>query len=456
MVENINWKMATDETVQHLVSLIQTQTVNPPGNELPAIMVMKDILAAEGFPQEAVKIVESAPNRVNLVARIKGDGTERPFLLSGHVDVVPVEREQWRHDPFGGEVIDGEVWGRGAIDMKGFLAMYLQVFLELYRKKVPLKRDIILAAIADEEAGFIHGSSFLVEQHRELIEAEYGLTEAGGFTFYFGKRKVYPIQVAEKAVCWLKMRAHGKAGHGSVPQSDNPVVALSEAIEKIGRTKHLAVHLSPPFMNMVKAAGAQLPFPLSTLARMMRSPTLLNLALNNVKGEGINILKALVTNTVSPNMLHAGTKLNVIPSVAEADIDCRLVPGQSPEDAIREIHRIGGDAIEVEVIYTTGGAEFPTETPLFKLLEKRTQQMDPGGIVIPLLMPGATDACQYQNAGIKMYGFTPGILPPGIALLQLAHGHNERMPISFIESGLPVLWDVVNAFCGKGTFASGI
>ncbi len=447
---NINWKMATDETVKHLVSLIQAPTVNPPGNELPAIMVVKEILDTEGFPQEWYRIVESAPNRVNLVARIKGDGSERPLLLSGHVDVVPVEREKWNYDPFGGEVIASEVWGRGAIDMKGFLAMYLQTFLELYRSKVPLKRDVILAAIADEEVGFIHGSSFLVDQHRELIEAEFGLTEAGGFTYYFGQRKVYPIQVAEKAVCWLKIRAHGKAGHGSVPLADNAVVKLSQAIAKIGRTRHLAVHLSAPFIKMLDAVGEELQFPLNILVGMVHSPVILNLALSILKGDGINILKALVTNTVSPNMLHAGTKLNVIPSMAEADIDCRLVPGQSPEDAVREIHQIVGDDIEVEVIYTTGGAEVPTETPLFKLLKKRTQQMDPAGMVIPLLMPGATDACQYQHAGIKMYGFTPGILPPGVSILQLAHGHNERMPISFIESGLPVLWDVVNEFCGKG------
>jgi acetylornithine deacetylase/succinyl-diaminopimelate desuccinylase-like protein len=450
MPENINWKIATEDTVKHLVRLIQTNTVNPPGNELPAVLVIKDILEGEGFPQDAFKVVESAPNRVNLVARLKGDGSGRPFLLSGHLDVVPVEREQWSHDPFGGEVINGEVWGRGAIDMKGFLAMYLQIFLELHRRKVPLKRDVILAAIADEELGYIHGSSFLVEQHRALIEAEYGLTEAGGFTYYFGHRRVYPIQVAEKAVVWLKMRAHGNAGHGSVPQADNPVVKLSQAIEKIGRTKHLPVHLSPPFLKMLDAAGMQLQFPLSKFIRLIHSPTIVNLALNNLSTDVTPILKALVTNTVSPNMLHAGTKLNVIPSVAEADIDCRLVPGQSPEDAIREIHQIVGDSIEIEVIYTTCGAEFPTDTPLFKLLEKRTQQMDPRGIVIPLLMPGATDACQYQNAGIKMYGFTPGILPPGMPLLQLAHGHNERMPISFIGSGLPVLWDVVNEFCSMG------
>ncbi len=450
MPEQVNWKIATDETVKQLVRLIQTQTINPPGNELPAILVIKDILEAEGFAPEAIKILESAPKRANLVARIKGDGSERPLLLSGHVDVVPVEREQWSHDPFGGELIDGEVWGRGAIDMKGFLAMYLQIFIELHRRNVPLKRDVILAAIADEEMGYIHGSNFLVKQHKDLIEAEYGLTEAGGFTFYFGKYRVYPIQIAEKAVVWLKIRAHGKAGHGSVPISENPVVTLSRAIEKIGRTKHLAVHVSPPFIKMLEAAGAQLSFPLSLVTRLVRSPSLLSVALNTVKGDGMNILKALVTNTLSPNMLQAGSKLNVIPSVAEADIDCRIVPGQSPEDAIREIRRIVGDEIEVQVVYTTGGAEFSTETPLYKLLKMSTQQMDPQGVVIPYLMPGATDACQYQKAGIKVYGFTPGILPAGLAMLQLAHGHNERIPVSFIETGLPVLWEVVNELCGRG------
>ena len=162
------------------------------------------------------------------------------------------------------------------------------------------------------------------------------------------------------------------------------------------------------------------------------------------------MLKALVTNTISPTMLRAGSKVNVIPTDAVVDIDCRLVPGQTPESVKREIHKITGEEIELEMIYTTSGAEFPTDTPFYKLLEKSTRKMDPDGMVIPLLMPGATDACQYQKAGIKMYGFTPGILPPGMPILQLAHGHDERMPIPYIEAGLPVLWDVATEFCGKG------
>jgi acetylornithine deacetylase/succinyl-diaminopimelate desuccinylase-like protein len=448
MTGPLNWKISSDETVKNLVRLIQAETVNPPGNELPAILIVKDIFESAGFPQEEIKIVESAPNRVNLVARLHGDGSQRPLLLSGHVDVVPVEREHWSHDPFGGEVIDGEVWGRGALDMKGFLAMYLQVFLELFRRKEPLKRDVILAAIADEEAGFIHGSRFLVEQHRELIDAEYGLTEGGAMTIHFGNIKLYPIQVAEKAVCWLRMRARGKPGHGSMPHADNPVLLLAQAIERIRRVKHLPVHLSPTFLKMLDGAQVQLQFPLSSLVGLLHSPGVMNLLLNTLKGDSSNMLRALVSNTISPNMLHAGSKINVIPSTAEAEIDSRLVPGQTSEDVIREIHEIVGEAIEVEEVYTTMGAEFSMETPFFKLLESRTRKMDPEGLVIPMLMPGATDACQYQRAGITVYGFTPGILPAGMQILQMAHGHNERMPISYIASGLPVLWDVVNEFCG--------
>jgi acetylornithine deacetylase/succinyl-diaminopimelate desuccinylase-like protein len=450
MTDPNNWKIVTDEAVTNLSRLIREETVNPPGNELPAILVVKDILEKAGFPQENFTIVESAPNRVNLVARIKGDGSERPLLLSGHVDVVPVERERWSHNPFGGEVINGEVWGRGALDMKGFLAMYLQIFLGLHRQQTPLKRDVILAAIADEEAGFTHGSKFLVEHHRELIEAEYGFTEGGAMTIYFGKTKVYPIQVAEKGVCWLRASAHGKPGHGSIPHSENPVYYLAEAIDKLRQAKHLPVHLTPSFLKMLDTAGSQMRFPISALTKLLHSPMLMSFVLNRLKGNSRNMLRALVTNTISPTILHAGSKVNVIPSTAEVEIDCRLVPGQTPESVKKEIHQIIGEGIELETIYTTSGAEFSTETPLFKLLEKKTRLMDPGSLVIPMLMPGATDACEYQKVGIKVYGFTPGKLPPELPMLQMAHGHDERIPISFIESGLPVLWDVVTEFCGIG------
>jgi acetylornithine deacetylase/succinyl-diaminopimelate desuccinylase-like protein len=445
----IDWKSATGETVAHLSRLIQAETVNPPGNELPAILAIKDILEREGFGPEDFRIVESAPNRVNLVARLRGDGSQRPLLLSGHVDVVPVEREHWTHDPFGGEVIDGEIWGRGALDMKGFLAMYLQVLMQVRRHRLPLKRDLILAAIADEEDGFTHGSRFLVDQHRDLIDAEYGLTEGGAFTMHMGKARLYMIQVAEKGVCWLRMTARGKPGHGSLPHDENAVFALAQALDRIHRAGHLPIHVTPTFKSMLRAASLQIHSPLGKLAGLLGNASVVNLLLRAAKGRSKSMLTALTTNTCTPSILRAGTKTNVIPSEAEVELDCRKLPGQSPEDVMREILAITGDGVSLEPIKTSAGAEFPTETTLYRLLERETHKLDDGGLVIPLLMPGATDASEYQRAGIKMYGFTPGLLPPEFPIISLGHGHDERLPLSFIESGLPVLWNVVSEFCTK-------
>ena len=448
MTTSIAWAAEVEQTVHNLSRLIQAQTVNPPGNELPAILLVKEFLEKAGVPAEMVTIVESMPNRVNLVARLRGDGSQRPLLLSGHVDVVPVEREHWSRDPFGGEVVDGVVWGRGALDMKGFLAMYLQIFLMLFRQKTPLKRDVILAAIADEEAGFTHGSQFLVEKHPELIDAEYALTEAGGMTVHLGKTRLYPIQVAEKSVCWLRMRTRGKPGHGSVPHTDNAVFHLAEALEKIRRAGHLPVHVTPTFQAMLSAAGAQISFPGRLATQALQSPGLVSLAINRMKGPGRNFLNALTTNTISATMLEAGSKVNVIPSSAEVALDCRLVPGQTPEDVKREIKAITGDQVELEVVYASSGAAFSTETELYKIMQQATRKMDPEGIVIPMMMLGATDASQYQRAGMSIYGFTPGILPPELPIMTMAHGHDERIPVSYIQSGLPVLWDVITQFCG--------
>ncbi len=448
MTTSIAWAAEVEQTVHNLSRLIQAQTVNPPGNELPAILLVKDILEKAGVPAEMYTIVESLPNRVNLVARLRGDGSQRPLLLSGHVDVVPVEREHWSRDPFGGEVVDGVVWGRGALDMKGFLAMYLQIFLMLFRQKTPLKRDVILAAIADEEAGFTHGSQFLVEKHPDLIDAEYAMTEAGGMTVHLGQTRLYPIQVAEKSVCWLRMRTRGKPGHGSVPHTDNAVFHLAEALEKIHRAGHLPVHVTPTFQAMLSTAGAQIPLPGRLAARALQSPGLISLAIDRMKGPGRNFLNALTTNTVSATMLEAGSKVNVIPSSAEVALDCRLVPGQTPEDVMREIKAITGDKVELEVVNTSSGAAFSTETELYRIMQQATRKMDPEGIVIPMMMPGATDASLYQRAGMTIYGFTPGILPPELPIMSMAHGHDERIPVSYIQSGLPVLWDVITQLCG--------
>jgi acetylornithine deacetylase/succinyl-diaminopimelate desuccinylase-like protein len=447
MIESLSWPAQTQETVEHLCRLIQCKTTNPPGNELPAILEVKDILDAAGFPRQDYQILEAAPNRGNLVARLRGDGSQRPLLLSGHVDVVPAESEHWSCEPYCGQVMDGCVWGRGALDMKGFLSMYLQVFLMAFRQKLPLKRDLILAAIADEEAGMEYGSKYLVEQHRPLIDAEYGFTEGGAMSLHAGKYRLYPIQVAEKSVCWLRMTAEGQPGHGSIPHPDNAVAHLARALERLRKARHLPVHIVPTYHTMMSAVAGQLPFPASLLPRMARSRLLASLMLNVLPPTGASLLTALLTNTATPTMLKAGAKANVIPSSAEATIDCRLLPGQKPEDAIREITAIVGKGIRLEPLMTSMGTEFPTGTPLYHLLEGQVRKMDPGGIVFPLMMPGATDASQYQRAGIQIYGFTPGVFPKGFPVMKMAHGHDERFPICAIDTGLPVLWETIGEFC---------
>jgi acetylornithine deacetylase/succinyl-diaminopimelate desuccinylase-like protein len=438
-----DWDAATQETIRNLTCLIRLETVNPPGNEALAAAAINGILDQEGIPPADIKILESAARRANLVARLHGDGSLRPLLLSGHTDVVPVEPEHWSRPAFSGELVDGCVWGRGAIDMKGFLAMYLQVFLLAHRQKLPLKRDLILAAVADEEAGYQFGSKFLVDEHPSLVDAEYAITEAGAMTFYIGRMRLYPIQVSEKGICWMKMRARGQPGHGSLAQPDNAVFHLATALEKIRCARHPEIHLTPPFMAMMKAAGDQLGFPARILPALFTNPRLFGILLNWIPDSGRGLLTNMVTNTVTPTILNAGQRVNVIPSMAEVDLDCRKLPGQTAEDVRREILAITGGEVELEPLVVSSGTNFPVDSPFYHALESAARTMDPSGVFVPILAPGATDASEYQRLGIQIYGFTPGVLPEGFPAIQMAHGHDERLPISFIRSGLPALWDLV-------------
>jgi acetylornithine deacetylase/succinyl-diaminopimelate desuccinylase-like protein len=443
----LDWKVATAETVENLQRLVRIDTTNPPGNELPAVLLIRDILLQNGFPAGSIQVLESAPGRANLVARLLGDGSKRPLLLSGHVDVVPVEREHWSHAPFGAEIDAGCVWGRGTLDMKGFVSMYLEVFLQAFRQGRLLKRDLILAAIADEENGFTYGSKFLASQHPELIDAEYGITEGGALTIHMGKLRAYPIQVAEKGITWLRMTAEGDPGHGSMPHANNAVLHLARAIERIRRARHLPVHLTPTFLRMIDAAAAQLPFPTKLVGPLLHNRLAASLVLKLVPEQSLGLLGPLFYNSVTPTVLKAGGKTNVIPSLAEAQLDCRTLPGHTPEDVIREVQAVVGPGVKLEVLTTSNGTEFSTDTELYRSMVKATRAMDSGGMVFPMLMMGATDACQYQNAGITVYGFTPGVLPKDFPIARLGHGHDERLPLSFIESGLPVLWQVVDEIC---------
>ena len=447
MAQALDWQAATAETVEHAARLIRCNTSNPPGDEIGAIQVIRDILEQAGVPAGCVTIAGTDPRRPNLVARLRGDGSRRPLLLSGHVDVVPAEREHWTHDPFGGEVAGGCLWGRGALDMKGFLAMYLQVFLHAQRTGLPLKRDLILAAVVDEEDACVQGSAFLVDRHRELIDAEYALTETGGMTSHVLGARLYPIQVAAKGVCWLRMTARGTPGHASTPHDDNAVLHLTRALGRLERARHMPVHLTPTIRAMAATLGRELPFPKGAAIQLLRVPALATLALRLLPADTQFLLRALLTNTVTPSVLRAGTQTNVIPSHAVAELDCRPLPGQTLDDVTREILAVTGPGVDLEPFALTPPLEFSSDTPLFAAMQRALQRMDPRGIVVPYFDTGASDAAEYQRAGIIVYGFTPGIVPPDYPLLALYHAHDERLPVQAIATGLPPLWEVVCEMC---------
>jgi acetylornithine deacetylase/succinyl-diaminopimelate desuccinylase-like protein len=444
---NINWEIAVESAISNLSSLIQLDTANPPGNELPAVQLIRDILLENGIPEDAIDLIDCGSNRGNLIARLRGDGSARPLMLTGHVDVVPVERECWSRDPFGGEIAEGCVWGRGALDMKGIVASYLQAFILAHQQKLPLKRDLIFAAIADEEMTFEYGSRYLVNNHPDLIDAEYALCEDGGKTMHLFGLRIYQIKVAEKGVCWLNAKMSGTPGHASIPHEDNALFHLVEALDKLRVKKYLPFHITPLAKRTLDTLARNSSFPKNLLYSMLRYPLFARIALERLPAKDKQEILPMISNTFSPTVLKAGSKTNVIPSQAEAHIDCRTLPGFTPQDAMREIRDITGSGLTLETLDTSVGPQVPIDSTLYQVMEKSLRKMDPEGVIIPYMSPGASDAVEYSKAGIKVYGFSPGILPAGFPFVDLIHGHDERIPIETIKTGLPVLWEVVSEFC---------
>lgn len=448
----MNWPQITHETARHLQDLIRLDTTNPPGNELIAAEHLARVLQTEGIEPLAL---ESAPKRGNVVARLKGSGQAPPLLLYGHTDVVPAEPQFWTHPPFGGEVQDGYVWGRGAVDMKGTVAQQLTVFLWLKRLNVPLKRDVIFAATADEEVGG-EGSCglwWLVQNHPDLIRAEFGLTELGGYNMDFAGTTVYPIQVAEKGTCWLKVRAHGQPGHASQPRHNNAVARLAHAVDELAR-RGLPYHLTEATAGFLQAAsaavGGELGGWLNELQTADRAQALRNGPLH--QHTLYPMLTALTHNTAVPTGLSAGQKTNVIPSVAEAVIDGRTLPGFDSEVFVEEVKAVMGDDLEYEITNQSPPLQTTHTTPLFELMARTLKKYDPQAKVVPYMMTGATDAKYLAPLGVPTYGFAPMQLPPGLDFMNLFHAHDERAPIEGLGWGVQVLWDVVTEYCGVASY----
>lgn len=442
---DIDWARAGEESVDLFKSLLRIETVNPPGNERPAAELIAGVLAREGIEH---RLVERAPTRTSVVARLRGNGKRAPLLLNGHLDVVPVDRDRWLHDPFGAEEHDGCIWGRGAIDMKNMVAMGLMTLLLLKRTGAALERDVIFAGVADEEAGSHEGALYLVEEHPELVRAEYVLNEVGGHTLHMGKRHFYPVQVAEKGICWFELVADGSPGHGSMPRPDNAVVRLARAIERLGSTRLPQKNL-PVVEGFLRTIAEGAPFPQSRVMPLLLEPRLAGHLLGLIEKKDVDRavgINAMLRNTASPTVLSAGRKVNVIPSEARAQIDGRVLPGTAISDFLREVQAVVGDDVRINVLDRHDGTTFGTDTPLYEKIRATLARHDPDGVAVPYMIPGFTDSFAYARLGATCYGFSPVKLGPELNFTGMYHGHNERIPKDGYLWGQRVLFELVRDF----------
>jgi acetylornithine deacetylase/succinyl-diaminopimelate desuccinylase-like protein len=428
-VPQIDWDAVTDEAVALLAELIAVDTSNPPGNEAAACAVLGAVLGRAGIPYH---LYEAAPGRMNLVARLTGDGSRGALILLNHTDVVPVERQYWTVAPFAGEVRDGYVWGRGALDMKGMGVMELIAVLLARRHRLPLRRDVVFFAVADEEAGSAHGVEWFARHHPELLRGDICINEgAFGYAGYRGvDRPFFGYAPAEKNPLWLRLRAEGLPGHGSLPHDDNALGRLVRALDRIQSWRQARVILPElrPFFERLAAAGALPPVrdtadvePLAAEDRM---------------------INALTQHTISLTSCHAGMKENVIPAVAEATIDCRLLPGESAEAFIRQLRAVVDDErVEISPIYASEAPASPLQSALYNVVEEVVREVDERAVVLPVMSSWFTDSRAFRRAGTPAYGFIPVLLTP--ADYATIHGHDERISIENLQLGCRVLFELV-------------
>jgi acetylornithine deacetylase/succinyl-diaminopimelate desuccinylase-like protein len=444
-LQDVDWNVVWDEVITYMRNLLRLDTRNPPGNETLAAEYLRGILEQEGI---ACEIVGPGPDRGSIVARLKGDGSAPPLLLMSHTDVVAVEPEKWTHDPFAAEITDGFIYGRGALDMKHMVTMELMTMLLLKRVGVPLKRDVIFMAAADEEVGGHNGAGWVAQNRPELIQAEYALNEGGGIAFEINGRRYYTVQTAEKGAARFRLRATGKPGHGSMPHDENAILKLAEVIGRL-RNHQPPAHFSASFRGFVTGiASAQPPEVAQMILAILASEDTADAAIDALQVD--NLLKlelrAMAHNTIAPTLLQAGSQINVIPSEAEVSLDARILPGWTTEMFLEEIRTIFGEDIDVEFIDPDLALEADPASPLFDLIKDVVREHDPEAIVIPTLIVGGTDAQRVAGLGIKVYGFAPEMFISGLNDWDRIHGHDERINIRSLQWGTHVLYDVVARF----------
>lgn len=427
-----------EQPVELLRELIRFETVNPPGNECACIEWVAELLDAYGVAYETYA---RDPDRPNLHATLSGEGGP-PLLLYGHVDVVPVTGQEWSHDPFDAVLEDGFVWGRGALDMKSGVAMFLATFLRLASEGAP-PGDVHLLVVSDEEGGGDDGLGWLVDEHPALFDGvEHALGEFGGYSLEIGGVETYPIQVNEKQVCWLEATFRGNSGHASLPTSETAMAKMAAFVDALDGAR-LPVHVTPPAAAMFEALADAVPAREQEF-RGLLDPARTDEVLDKL-GEDGRSFDAILHNTANPTVIRGGDKENVVPEEVSLLLDCRLVPGQEPDDVIAELCELTGQEPAFEVRRFDPGppsADLDVFELFGEVLERET-----GGVAVPLLMSGGTDGRHLSKVDVQSYGFTPmqlGELP----FLDLIHSGDERIPAETVTWGTERVYEAVQAYHG--------
>jgi acetylornithine deacetylase/succinyl-diaminopimelate desuccinylase-like protein len=437
------WEAIRDDAAATMARYVRFDTTNPPGNEAPAAAWLKAELIRRGVTDD-VTIYEPAPGRAVLVGRIAGSDSLDPLILNHHMDVVPADPDQWSHAPFGGEIAEGYVWGRGTLDTKGLGVMHLLALERLIKAGNTFRRPIIFLAVSDEETGGSQGMRWLVDHHLEELQPAWVWDEGGGgFKGLLGDRSMFGVAVAEKQIQHLRLVATGQPGHGAMPHGDNANERLMRALDSILEPRPMRVNAATKALFQTVADTQS--FPNSFFLRHIDHPLVLKIVGPRLSAD--KRLNAMLRDTISLTKLNAGYKINVIPERAEAGIDCRLLPDTDADEFHRWLEAtIGDDQVTIETVETSESTPVsPIESPFFSAVEQAVVEHVPDAVAFPLLVPGGTDSRYFRAHDIPAYGFTPMLLEPGE--LDRVHGIDERISIDNLELGVKITCDVVRDLC---------
>jgi acetylornithine deacetylase/succinyl-diaminopimelate desuccinylase-like protein len=423
--------------------LVSTPTVNPPGNEEPAQDILASLIESAGVEVQRYELVSGRPN---LVARLEGRGARSPLVLHAHVDVVGVDGQRWDRPPFEGLVEDGVLHGRGALDMKSGAAMYTHALIRAKTEGLVPSGDVIVILAVDSETGGSAGMRYLLDEHSEVLsDAEFAIGEFGAFPLHAFNRKLYPIGVSMKSYLHLRLSLRGRGGHGSSVVGSTVLGRLGRALERLDSASY-AHHSSPVTEKIVESIAATVSADTAADLKLLLEPDSFDEALSRLGPES-SVFAGMFQDTANPTLVRSGEKFNVIPSEATIELDCRLLPGRNAEQLISDVRQVvADDDLIIEVLDAGPPSETDFDLRLFGELASVLTDLDPSGTPIPFLFNESPDGRLFAEHGIQHYGYVPMDLPPGIQLLDLIHGPNERIPLSAIDFGAEALYRLLARF----------